>query len=73
MNELKNEVYDQLGILNDRETLKSLHQKTSQEITEVDNLILKLAQKKSYLQADLCNINRQLNKVENILSPKSDE
>ncbi len=73
MNELKNEVYDQLGILNDRDVLKSLHQKTSQEIVEVDNLILKLSQKKSYLQADLCNINRQLNKVEYILSPKSDE
>jgi len=52
--QLKNQVYDELGITQLHEKLRNLNE----EISNLDTQILQLAQKKSYLQSDLCNLNR---------------
>ena len=52
--QLKNQVYDELGITQLHEKLRNL----KEEISNIDTQILQLAQKKSYLQSDLCNLNR---------------
>jgi predicted nucleic acid-binding Zn-ribbon protein len=69
MNELKEKVYSELGILQLRERLNTLRE----EIVNIDTEILKLAQNKSYLQSDLCNLNREIARVQSLLEPKNDE
>jgi predicted nucleic acid-binding Zn-ribbon protein len=69
MNELKENVYSELGILQLRERLNTLRE----EIVNIDTEILKLAQNKSYLQSDLCNLNREFARVQSLLEPKNDE
>jgi len=69
MNELKENVYSELGILQLRERLNTLRE----EIVNIDTEILKLAQNKSYLQSDLCNLNREIARVQSLLEPKNDE
>jgi len=69
MNELKENVYSELGILQLREKIASLQE----EIVSIDTQILKLAQNKSYLQSDLCNLNREIARVQSLLEPKNDE
>lgn len=54
--QLKNQVYDELGITQLHEKLRNL----KEEISNIDTQILQLAQKKSYLQSDLCNLNRAI-------------
>jgi len=62
--QLKNQVYDELGITQLHERLRNL----KEEISNLDTQILQLAQKKSYLQSDLCNLNRIIeNKSKNNL------
>ena len=69
MNELKENVYSELGILQLREKIASLRE----EIVNIDTEILKLAQNKSYLQSDLCNLNREIARVQSLLEPKNEE
>jgi predicted nucleic acid-binding Zn-ribbon protein len=69
MNDLKENVYSELGILQLREKINTLRE----EIVSIDTEILKLAQNKSYLQSDLCNLNREIARVQSLLEPKSDE
>jgi predicted nucleic acid-binding Zn-ribbon protein len=69
MNELKENVYSELGILQLRERLNTLRE----EIVSIDTEILKLAQNKSYLQSDLCNLNREIARVQSLLEPKNEE
>ena len=69
MNELKENVYSELGILQLREKIASLQEK----IVNIDTEILKLAQNKSYLQSDLCNLNREIARVQSLLEPKNEE
>jgi hypothetical protein len=69
MNELKENVYSELGILQLREKIASLRE----EIVNIDTEILKLAQNKSYLQSDLCNLNREIARVQSLLEPRNDE
>ncbi len=69
MNEFKERIYDQLGLLQLREKLKNLNL----EIATIDTQILQLAQRKSYLQSDLSNLNRKISYVQSILEPKNEE
>jgi len=69
MNELKENVYSELGILQLREKITSLQE----EIVNIDTEILKLAQNKSYLQSDLCNLNREIARVQSLLEPRNEE
>jgi hypothetical protein len=69
MNELKENVYSELGILQLRERLNTLRE----EIVNIDTEILKLAQNKSYLQSDLCNLNREIARVQSLLEPRNEE
>ncbi len=69
MNELKENVYSELGILQLREKIASLRE----EIVNIDTEILKLAQNKSYLKSDLCNLNREIARVQSLLEPKNEE
>jgi len=69
MNELKENVYNELGILQLREKLKTLQT----QIVNIDAEILKLAQHKSYLQSDLCNLNREIARVQSLLEPRNEE
>ena len=69
MNDLKENVYSELGILQLREKINTLRE----EIVSIDTEILKLAQNKSYLQSDLCNLNREIARVQSLLEPKNDE
>jgi len=69
MNELKENVYSELGILQLREKIASLQE----EIVSIDTQILKLAQNKSYLQSDLCNLNREIARVQSLLEPRNEE
>jgi hypothetical protein len=58
MSNLKENIYNDLGIIQLRENLKNLNI----EISKIDTQILQLAQKKSYLQSCLHSINDELNK-----------
>jgi predicted nucleic acid-binding Zn-ribbon protein len=69
MNDLKENVYSELGILQLREKIASLRE----EIVSIDTEILKLAQNKSYLQSDLCNLNREIARVQSLLEPRNEE
>ena len=69
MNELKENVYSELGILQLRERLNTLRE----EIVSIDTEILKLAQNKSYLQSDLCNLNREITRAQSLLEPKRED
>lgn len=69
MNELKENVYSELGILQLRNKITSLRE----EIVNIDTEILKLAQNKSYLQSDLCNLNREIARVQSLLEPRNEE
>ena len=69
MNELKENVYSELGILQLRNKITSLQE----EIVNIDTEILKLAQNKSYLQSDLCNLNREIARVQSLLEPRNEE
>jgi len=69
MNELKENVYSELGILQLRKKITSLQE----EIVSIDTQILKLAQNKSYLQSDLCNLNREIARVQSLLEPRNEE
>jgi len=62
-------VYSELGILQLREKIASLQE----EIVSIDTQILKLAQNKSYLQSDLCNLNREIARVQSLLEPRNEE
>jgi hypothetical protein len=69
MNELKENVYSELGILQLREKIASLQEK----IVNIDTEILKLAQNKSYLQSDLRNLNYEFARVQSLLEPRNEE
>jgi hypothetical protein len=69
MNELKENVYNELGILQLREKINLIRE----EIVSIDTEILKLAQNKSYLQSDLCNLNREITRVQSLLEPKRED
>ena len=69
MNELKENVYNELGILQLREKINLIRE----EIVNIDTEILKLAQNKSYLQSDLCNLNREIAQAQSLLEPKREE
>jgi len=69
MNELKENVYKELGILQLREKINLIRE----EIVNIDTEILKLAQNKSYLQSDLCNLNREITLVQSLLEPKRED
>jgi hypothetical protein len=66
---LKENVYNDLGLIQLRQKMSEV----TQEISEIDTQILQLAQKKSYLQSDLCNINRHINIVQYLLSSNNNE
>ena len=69
MNELKENVYSELGILQLREKIASLQEK----IVNIDTEILKLEQNKSYLQSDLRNLNYEFARVQSLLEPRNEE
>ena len=69
MNELKENVYTELGLLQLREKINLIRE----EIVNIDTEILKLAQNKSYLQSDLCNLNREIAQVQSLLEPKRED
>ena len=69
MNELKENVYNELGILQLREKINLIRE----EIVNIDTEILKLAQNKSYLQSDLCNLNREIAQAQSLLEPKRED
>ncbi len=69
MNELKENVYNELGILQLREKINLIRE----EIVNIDTEILKLAQNKSYLQSDLCNLNREITRAQSLLEPKRED
>lgn len=69
MNELKENVYTELGILQLREKINLIRE----EIVNIDTEILKLAQNKSYLQSDLCNLNREIAQAQSLLEPKRED
>jgi hypothetical protein len=69
MNELKENVYTELGILQLREKINLIRE----EIVNIDTEILKLAQNKSYLQSDLCNLNREITRAQSLLEPKRED
>jgi predicted nucleic acid-binding Zn-ribbon protein len=69
MNELKENVYSELGIIQLREKINAIRE----EIVNIDTEILKLAQNKSYLQSDLCNLNREFTRAQNLLEPKRED
>jgi hypothetical protein len=60
MNNLKENIYNDLGIIQLRDNLKNLNI----EISKIDTEILQLAQKKSYLQSCVSSINNELKKSE---------
>ena len=69
MSILKEQVYDELGIMQLREKLKNLNL----EIATIDTQILQLAHRKSYLQSDLCNLNREISYAQALLEPKRED
>ena len=69
MNELKENVYTDLGLLQLREKMNLIRE----EIVNIDTEILKLAQNKSYLQSDLCNLNREITRAQSLLEPKRED
>jgi|LauGreDrversion4_2_1035121.scaffolds.fasta_scaffold35819_4 hypothetical protein len=69
MNNLKDSVYSELGINQLREKLRNLNL----EIATIDTQILQLAHRKSYLQSDLCNLNREISYAQSLLEPKHEE
>ncbi len=69
MNELKENVYTELGLLQLREKMNLIRE----EIVNIDTEILKLAQNKSYLQSDLCNLNREITRAQSLLEPKRED
>jgi hypothetical protein len=69
MNELKENVYNELGILQLREKINLIRE----EIVNIDTEILKLAQNKSYLQSDLRNLNREIVQAQSLLEPKRED
>ncbi len=69
MNELKENVYTELGILQLREKINLIRE----EIVNIDTEILKLAQNKSYLQSDLRNLNREIVQAQSLLEPKRED
>jgi len=69
MNELKENVYTELGLLQLREKINLIRE----EIVNIDTEILKLAQNKSYLQSDLCNLNREITRAQSLLEPKRED
>ncbi len=69
MSDLKEQVYDELGIMQLREKLKNLNL----EIATIDTQILQLAHRKSYLQSDLCNLNREISYAQALLEPKRED
>ncbi len=66
---LKEKIYDELGLMQLRDNLKKLNL----EIATIDTQILQLAQRKSYLQSDLCNLNREISYAQSLLEPKHEE
>lgn len=69
MSSLKEQVYDELGIMQLREKLRNLNL----EIATIDTQILQLAHRKSYLQSDLCNLNREISYAQALLEPKRED
>jgi len=69
MSDLKEQVYDELGITQLREKLRNLNL----EIATIDTQILQLAHRKSYLQSDLCNLNREISYAQALLEPKYED
>ena len=69
MNELKENVYTELGLLQLREKINLIRE----EIVNIDTEILKLAQNKSYLQSDLHNLNREIAQAQSLLEPKRED
>ncbi len=69
MSILKEQVYDELGIMQLREKLRNLNL----EIATIDTQILQLAHRKSYLQSDLCNLNREISYAQALLEPKHED
>jgi hypothetical protein len=69
MSILKEQVYDELGIMQLREKLRNLNL----EIATIDTQILQLAHRKSYLQSDLCNLNREISYAQALLEPKRED
>jgi septal ring factor EnvC (AmiA/AmiB activator) len=69
MTDLKDKVYDELGIMQLREKLRNLNL----EIATIDTQILQLAHRKSYLQSDLCNLNREISYAQALLEPKRED
>jgi predicted nucleic acid-binding Zn-ribbon protein len=69
MSDLKENIYQDLGLIQLRQKLHDLNE----EISQIDTQILQLAQRKSYLQSDLCNLNQKLSVAQSLLEPKNDE
>ncbi len=69
MSDLKEKVYNELGIMQLREKLRDLNL----EIATIDTQILQLAHRKSYLQSDLCNLNREISYAQALLEPKRED
>ena len=69
MNTLKEQVYEELGINDLRSKLISL----KEEIEDLDNKMIKISEKRAYIQSEICNINYYINQKDNILSPRDEE